>query len=109
MFAQGGMKPMDVLHAGTIDGARYLALDKDIGSLEPGKLADLIVLDRNPLENIQNTHSVRYTVVNGRVFDAATMNELGNHPRARKPLYFEVPGNETWGPAATEALTHTDD
>jgi len=109
MFAQGGMKPMDVLRAGTIDGARYLAMDKDIGSLEPGKLADLIVLDRNPLENIQNTHSVRYTVVNGRVFDSATMNELGNHPRTRKPLYFEVPGNETWGPAATEALTHTDD
>lgn len=109
MFAQGGMKPMEVLRAGTIDGARYLGMDKDIGSLEPGKLADLIVLDRNPLENIQNTHSVRYTIVNGRMFDAATMNELGNHPRTRKPLYFEVPGNETWGPAATEAISHSDD
>jgi len=109
MFAQGGMKPMEVLRAGTIDGARYLGMDKDIGSLEPGKLADLIVLDRNPLENIQNTHSIRYTIVNGRMFDAATMNELGNHPRTRKPLYFEVPGNETWGPAATEAISHTED
>ena len=109
MFAQGGMRPMDVLRAATIDGARYLAMDKDIGSLEPGKLADLIVLDRNPLENIQNTRSVRYTVVNGRIYDAATMNELGNHPRTRKPLFFELPGNETWGAAATEALTHDDD
>ncbi|HET8772387.1 MAG TPA: amidohydrolase family protein, partial [Thermoanaerobaculia bacterium] len=81
MMAQGGMAPMQVLRAATIDGARYLAMDKDIGSLEPGKLADLIVLDRNPLENIQNTHSVRYTVVNGRIYDSATVNELGNHPR----------------------------
>jgi Tol biopolymer transport system component/imidazolonepropionase-like amidohydrolase len=109
MMAQGGMAPLQVLRAATIDGARYLAMDREIGSLEADKLADLIVLDRNPLENIQNTHSVRYTVVNGRIFDAATMNELGNHPRTRKPLYFEVPGNEGWGPAATEALSHTDD
>jgi imidazolonepropionase-like amidohydrolase/Tol biopolymer transport system component len=109
MMAQGGMAPLQVLRAATLDGARYLAMDKDIGSLEPGKLADLIVLDRNPLENIQNTHSVRYTVVNGRIFDAATMNELGNHPHTRKPLYFEVSGNETWGAAATAASAHDED
>jgi Tol biopolymer transport system component/imidazolonepropionase-like amidohydrolase len=109
MMAQGGMAPMQVLRAATLDGARYLAMDKDIGSLEPGKLADLIVLDRNPLENIQNTHSVRYTVVNGRIFDSATLNELGNHPRTRKPLYFELPGNETWGATTTAASTHDED
>jgi imidazolonepropionase-like amidohydrolase/Tol biopolymer transport system component len=109
MFQQGGMTPLQALRAATLSGAQYLGMDKDIGSLEPGKLADLIVLDRNPLENIQNTHSVRYTLVNGRLFDAATMNELGNHPRTRKPLWFEVPGSETWGPAATEALTHDED
>jgi len=109
MFQQGGMTPLQALRAGTLSGAQYLGMDKDIGSLEPGKLADLIVLDRNPLENIQNTHSVRYTIVNGRIFDAATMNELGNHPRTRKPLFFELPGNETWGPAATEAMTHDED
>ena len=109
MFSAGGMKPLEMIRAATLDGAKYLGMDKDIGSLEAGKLADLIVLDRNPLENVQNTHSVRYTMVNGRLFDAATMNELGTHPRTRKPLFFELPGNETWGPAATEALTHTDD
>ncbi len=109
MMAQGGMAPLQVLRAATLNGARYLAMDKDIGSLEPGKLADLVVLDRNPLENIQNTHSVRYTVVNGRVFDSATINELGNHPRTRKPLYFEIPGNETWGAAATAASAHDED
>jgi imidazolonepropionase-like amidohydrolase len=109
MFQQGGMTPLQALRSATLSGAQYLGMDKDIGSLEAGKLADLIVLDRNPLENIQNTHSVRYTILNGRVFDAATMNELGNHPRTRKPLFFEIPGNETWGPAATEASTHDED
>lgn len=109
MFQQGGMTPLQSLRAATLSGAQYLGLDKDIGSLEAGKLADLIVLDRNPLENVRNTHSVRYTVVNGRVFDAATMNEIGNHPRPRKPFYFELAGQETWGAAATEAMTHDED
>ena len=109
MMAQGGMPPLQVIRAATISGARYLGLDHDIGSLEPGKLADLVVLDANPLENIRNTHTVHYTVVNGRVFDSATINEVGNHPRTRNPLYFEIPGNETWGAAATAAMSHDED
>jgi imidazolonepropionase-like amidohydrolase/Tol biopolymer transport system component len=103
MFVQGGMTPMQALHSATIAGAHYLGMDKDIGSLEPGKLADLIVLDANPLENIRNSESVRYTIVNGRMFDAATMNELGNHPRRRKPLYFELSGEDVWGRASDTA------
>jgi imidazolonepropionase-like amidohydrolase/Tol biopolymer transport system component len=107
MFVQGGMTPLEALRAATLNGARYLGLDKDIGSLEPGKLADLIVLDANPLENIRNSESVRTTIVNGRVFDAATMNEAGNHPRARQPFWFEVPGNDAWGrTAAATAEDH---
>ncbi|HYI10088.1 MAG TPA: amidohydrolase family protein [Thermoanaerobaculia bacterium] len=109
MFRQGGMTPMEALRAATLDGAKYLGMDREIGSLEPGKLADLIVLDRNPLESPQNSHSVRYTMVNGRLFDAATMNEVGNHPRTRKPFFFQTVGGETWGAAATEAVSHSDD
>jgi imidazolonepropionase-like amidohydrolase/Tol biopolymer transport system component len=109
MFQQGGMTPHQSLRAATLDGARYIGMERELGSLENGKLADLIVLDRNPLENIRNTHSVRYTMVNGRLYDAATMNEIGNHPRERKAFWFQQQGGETWGAAATEALEHGED
>jgi imidazolonepropionase-like amidohydrolase/Tol biopolymer transport system component len=90
MFVQGGMTPHEALRAATLDGARYLGLDRDLGSLEPGKLADLIVLDANPLENIRNSESVHWVIVNGRVFDARTMHEAGNHPRQRPPFYWQL-------------------
>ncbi|HJQ41148.1 MAG TPA: amidohydrolase family protein [Thermoanaerobaculia bacterium] len=109
MFNQGGMTPLESLRSATLAGAKYLGFDKDIGSLEPGKLADLVVLDANPLDDVQNTRTVRYTIVNGRVFDAATMDEIGNHPRTRKPFFFEMPGSETWGAAAAAASVHDED
>ncbi len=109
MFNQGGATPLQSLRSATLSGAQYLGMDKDIGSLEAGKLADLIVLDKNPLENIMNTHTVHYTVVNGRIFDSATLDELGNHPHKRKPFFFELAGQETWGAAATAAVVHDED
>jgi imidazolonepropionase-like amidohydrolase len=90
MLQQGGMTNVEALEAATIAGARYLGLDREIGSIEAGKLADLVVLSRNPLENIRNSDSVQMVMVNGRLYDAATLNELGNHPRTRKPLYWET-------------------
>ena len=100
-MAQGGMSPMRVLNAATLSGARYLGLDKDIGSLEPGKLADILVLDANPLDNIRNTTSIKYTIANGRVFDSMTMNEVGG--KARKPFWFQTEGGEAWGAGAAAA------
>ncbi len=64
-------------------------MDRDLGALEPGKLADFVVLDRNPLADIRDSESVRYTVINGRVYDAWTMDEVGGRPRKRRPFYFE--------------------
>jgi len=103
MFAQGGMTNMEALRCATLSGAEYLGLDADVGSLEAGKLADLVVLRANPLDDIRNSESVHYVMVNGRLFDAATMDEIGNHARARRPFYWERPGSSdafVWrGPA----------
>ena len=87
MFAQGGMTPLEALRAATLDPAKYIGLDKNIGSLEVGKLADLVVIDGNPLKNIRDTDKVDYTMINGRLFNAATMNEVGE--KQRDKLYFE--------------------
>lgn len=89
MLAQGGMSNMQALRSGTINGAEYLGMEDQIGTIETGKLADLIVLDKNPLEDIQNSDSVIYTIINGRVYDTSTMNEIGNYDVPRSQFYFE--------------------
>ena len=90
-MAQGGFTPLQAIRGATLHGAQYLGMDKDLGSLEVGKLADLVVLEKNPLENIRNTEFVKYVMVNGRLYDAETMNEIGNHPKTRPPFYWENP------------------
>lgn len=89
MLVQGGMKPLEALHSATINGAAYLGMDDQIGSLKAGKLADLIVLDKNPLDDIANSNTLIYTVINGRVYDANTLNETGNYTTPRKKFYWE--------------------
>jgi imidazolonepropionase-like amidohydrolase len=89
MLQQGGMTNLEALRCATINSARYLGLDAELGSLEKGKLADLVVLDRNPLENIRNSESVGMVMLNGRLYDARTLNEIGNHPKQRPPLWFD--------------------
>ena len=89
MFVQGGMTSLEAIRSGTLSGAQYLGMDADLGSIEKGKLADLIVLDKNPLDNIQNSESVRFVMKNGRLYDGQRMDEVGNHPKARAEFYWE--------------------
>ncbi len=75
-IASGGMSNQDVLKVGTIFGAEAIGMGKDLGTIEKGKLADLLVLDRNPLENIRNTNSVRFVMKNGELYDAETLDQI---------------------------------
>lgn len=88
-LAQGGMSNMEALRAATLNGAHYLGFDHDLGSLEVGKLADLIVLEGNPLDDIQNSNTVEFTMINGRLYDTETMNEIGHRDRPRSKFYWE--------------------
>ena len=99
MMEQGGFTPWEALRAGTIDGARYVGLDGDIGSIEPGKLADLVVIDGNPLEDLRVSEQVTYSMVNGRLFETATMNQIAPEKVERQPFFFELPGGDTIHPA----------
>jgi Tol biopolymer transport system component/imidazolonepropionase-like amidohydrolase len=89
MFAQGGMTPLEAIRCSTLYPAWYVGLDADIGSLEPGKLADMVVLTADPLTDIRHTEAIRYVVRNGRCYDAATMNQVHPEPRTRSPFFWE--------------------
>ncbi len=75
-LAMGGMTPREVLKAATTDGAKIIGFDQDLGTLEAGKLADLVVLDRNPLDDIRNTNTIRYVMKNGELFEGDTLDQI---------------------------------
>jgi Tol biopolymer transport system component/imidazolonepropionase-like amidohydrolase len=98
-LTQGGFSNWEALRAATIDGADLIGLSKQIGSLTPGKRADFVVLNSNPLDDIRATIDTRYVAVNGRVFDAdADMAEVGGKQRKAPTFYWQQhAGSQSFG------------
>ncbi len=88
-FVRGGMSPLQALQAGTIAPAKSLGMQADIGSLEVGKLADLVVLDADPTQDIRNSDKVYRVMLGGRLYDPVTMNEVDTGEQKRKAYWWE--------------------
>jgi len=72
-LSAGGMSNLNVLRVATLESAKAIGLDDDIGSIEIGKLADLLVMDKNPLDDISHTNTISEVMVNGSLYDAHTL------------------------------------
>ena len=110
MFAQGGMSSLQAIRSATLNGAEHLGMAKEIGSLETGKLADMLILDANPLDDIRNTEKIKYVIINGRVYDTETMNETISREKARNLFWWQMSRSESFsipqGNVETYTFTH---
>jgi len=88
-LAMGGMTPMEVLQCATIDGARIIGYAQDIGSIEKGKLADLVILAKDPLADIHNTNSVHFVMKNGELFEGETLKQLWPKEKELPTLWWQ--------------------
>ena len=89
MLQSGGMSRHDALRVATRYGAESIGLGKDVGSLEAGKLADLLVLDKNPLDDIRNSTSIKWVMKNGRIYEGSTLDEVWPRQIKRPALFSD--------------------
>ena len=99
-FVRGGWSPIEALRAGTIMPATSLGYAKDVGSLEAGKLADLLVLDADPTLDIRNTDKIHRVMLGGRLYDPVTLNEVVTGKRVRAPYWWQAAGGNSGVQAA---------
>src|SRR6266436_2657990 len=88
MFASGGMTPLEVLRCATVNGAKIIGRPDDLGSIEPGKLADFVIFDKSPLDDIRNSITIHWVMKNGELFEGDTLNEVWPEQKKLEPLWF---------------------
>ncbi len=87
-YAMGGMTPAEILRAATIDAAHIIGVAQDLGSIEVGKLADLVILDASPLDDIRNTTTIHRVMQNGRLYDGDTLDQVWPEVRPLPPFWW---------------------
>jgi len=106
-FALGGMSNLQALRTATINPARAHGLDRDLGSIEPGKLADLVVMDKNPLDDIHNTTSISFTMINGELLDS-NLNAVAGGTHRERPFWFQQSAGGAYSEGTTVSVPHED-
>jgi hypothetical protein len=93
-LASGGLTPHEALRAATIHGAEIIGRNQELGSIEEGKFADLVILDANPLDGIENSNTIKYVMKNGELFEGDTLNQIWPVRKPLPPLWFwdDAPG-----------------
>jgi len=76
LLVRSGLTPMEALQTATLNAARFMGRERELGTIEPGKLADLVLLDADPLQDIRNTTKIRAVFANGRLFDRSTLDKF---------------------------------
>ena len=99
MLQSGGMTPWQTLYSATMNGAESIGLEKQLGSIEPGKLADLIVLNSDPLADIHNSNDILYVIKNGTVYSAGTLDQVWPKEKKFPPFFWQKSDAELQGMA----------
>lgn len=89
-FVDAGIPAIDVLRMATQGGADLVGASGDLGSLTPGKLGDIVLLDSNPLENIRNTQDIWQVIKGGQVYDPAKLRPGIQAPRESRPAPIDA-------------------
>ena len=97
-MASGGLEAHDALRIATLEGAKTLGLDGDLGSIKVGKIADLVILSNNPLEDLRYTNNIEYVMMNGRLYEADSLNEVYPRKQNFDRLYWQhiTPASTDW-------------
>ncbi len=104
LHGAGGMTPLAVLHAATIGSAETIGRSSDLGSIEPGKIADLVVLSADPLADLRNARAVAWVMRDGHLYNARDLSEVWPNAKPLSPSWFVSGGTAQWLPANPDHL-----